>query len=290
MTNTHETPDRVWTLLIALLSSILAAFLSAISTVLVIAPPWVVLAIVLTEFLFLSFLFASLLYLASTQAAKKAIRKSLANHRGTFICVAVVALVVGSSTVAYLWSQRIVSVPALLGKNLNQATVELHAVGLRPDPFVAAGSDDFAPISHQEPAANVPVMRGSVVYFIVGVLDVKIAITEPADKGIAPHAAMLRGTSKGISESKGRLQCNVLLHSFNADGYWVYGPLVVDEAGNWQCLVYLGQKSEVGRKFQLLAVVTASPLKRQGEAHGPPEYDAIPPYLAISKQVVVTRE
>jgi len=292
MAKTAERTTRTpWVeLLVPLLPQALSAFFTSITTILVpLASPALALVVVIAQFLLLCLIFGGLAYLASPKKAKDRIRDVFRTQRRSVALVVTAGVIGGIVVVTLSWSHRIVPTPDLIGKNVAQANIELRNARLLPEKYVVPGSDDFSTITHQEPNPNVRVMKGSIVKFVVGVLVVKVEITDPTDQASCKQATVVRGTSEGIVESRGRLRASLLLHSFNADGYWVYGPLAVDAAGNWQHTVYVGQPSEVGRRFQLLVVVTQEPLKRQGSGGGPPEYQEIPPHVAIGKQVVVTR-
>lgn len=282
--------ERWWLLLFAVLTATLSGFFTLITNVVPATAPFLALVLVIAEFLLLCIMIAALAYLASSRETKERIRNMLATQRMIVTTVVAGVVVVGVVTVTLYWWRRIVPVPDLIGKNLAQATMELTKAGLQPQKYIAPGADDFSPITHQEPSPNVQIMRDSSVHFVVGVLSATITINDPEDKGSAIHTTIVRGTSEGILESRGRLRANLLLKSLNADGYWIYGPLTVDAAGNWQHTVYVGQPSEVGKQFQLIAIVTQERLKAQGSEGGSPEYLEVPPHIATSELVTMTRE
>ena len=288
-TSERTTERPWWVLLFALLPQILSAFITGVTSI-ASGSPSLALVLLIGEFLLLCLIIGALAYFALPGNTKDRVRDVSRTQRKNGCLLLIAGVVPGILVVVFFWHQRIVPTPDLIGKNVAQATIELRNTGLLLDKYVVPGSDDFSTITHQEPDPNVQTMKRSIVKVVVGVLVVKAEITDPVDQGSCEHPTIVRGTSEGIAESRGRLRAGLLLHSFNADGYWVFGPLAVDAAGNWQHTVYVGQPSEVGRKFQLLVVVTQDPLKRQGSAGGPPEYQEIPPHVAISKQVVVTRE
>lgn len=292
MTKNSQTTTQEWwwVLPIALLPQILSAFLTGVANLAPSGPPILALLLVIAQFLVLCLLIGALAYFASPEKARNSIRYVFDTQLKTLAFVVTAGLVLGVTVVTLSWYQRIVRTPDLVGLNAAQATIELAKLGLLPKKYIAPESDDFSKISHQEPAPNVEIMKGSVVSFVAGALVVKVQISDPMDQASCEHTTIIRGTSEGVAESQGRLRAGLLLHSFNADGYWVYGPLAVDAAGNWQHTVYVGQPSEVGNKYQFLVVVTQEPLKRQGSGGGSPEYQEIPAHVAISEQVVVARE
>lgn len=200
----------------------------------------------------------------------------------TLLCVCAIVLVV--------WKQVEV-VPNLTLKTFADARADANSRGFDIiATFQAPDSDEYTKTQRQHPPPGTRLVKGATIEVEIGVRDVAIAITEPADGATARMRQVVVGTSKGVAESQGRLFGYLLLHPNDADGFWVYGPLGIDEEGDWSHLVYLGTPNEPpGQDYQLFAVIVSEALKSQGSARGSPEYEAIPPYVAIGKRVTVKR-
>ena len=203
----------------------------------------------------------------------------------------ILLIAAGGYATHWLVNQNSVAVPGLTGKNYGQAASELRDLGLTLDPIRAPNSDDYTPITQQKPLAGTTVLKGAAVEVIVGVLEVRIEITSPADgEVVTQEQIIVEGITKGVAESGGRLHANLLLQPLAADGYWIYGPLTIGEKGEWKKMVFLGQGTgKLPQNYQIHALVTMEPLKPQGGGEGQPEYIGTPRYVAISKIVTLTR-
>jgi len=201
-----------------------------------------------------------------------------------------VSLLVGAAIVFFYWNSMIVHVPNFVGKTEGDTKLMARELGLILSALRADQADDFTRVTHQEPPPGTKQMHGASVDIVVGVLNCSIEITDPVDGATVTTSYLVQGTSKGIAESDGRLRGYLLLHPLQATGYWVFGPLTVGEDGKWRYRVLFGVPGGPTEDFELAVLVTKEGLKAEGSAGGPPEYEALPPYVAIGKSPIVTRE
>ncbi|MGB2865906.1 MAG: PASTA domain-containing protein [Sedimentisphaerales bacterium] len=206
--------------------------------------------------------------------------------------VLLVSLTAAGYATNWLIDQSSVVVPGFVGKTYVQAISELRDLGLtQGEIYRAPTADDYTRITQQKPLAGTEVMSGATIDMIVGVLEVTIEITSPVDgETVTQEQVIVKGTSKGVAESGGRLHANLFLQPLAADGYWVYGPLTIGDQGEWKKVIFLGQgTSTLPQNYQILALVTMELLKAQGSGNGQPEYMTIPRHAAKSQVVTVTR-
>jgi hypothetical protein len=206
--------------------------------------------------------------------------------------VLLVSLTAAGFATNWLIDESSVVVPGFIGKTYVQAISELRDLGLtQGEIYRAPTADDYTRITQQKPVAGTEVMSGATIDMIVGVLEVTIEITSPVDgEAVTQEQVIVKGTSKGVAESKGRLQANLFLQPLASDGYWIYGPLTIGDQGEWKKVIFLGQGTgKLPQNYQILAIVTMELLKAQGSGNGQPEYMTIPRHAAKSQIVTVTR-
>jgi hypothetical protein len=208
------------------------------------------------------------------------------------VIVLLIFLTAAGYATNWLIDRNSVVVPGFVGKTYIQAISELRDIGLtQGEIYRAPIADDYTRITQQKPLAGTEVMKGATIDMIVGVLDVTIEITSPIDGEIVTQEQVIvKGNSKGVAESRGRLYANLFLQPLAADGYWIYGPLTIGDQGEWKKVIFLGKGTgTLPQKYQILVIVTMELLKAQGSGNGQPEYMIIPRHAAKSQVVTVTR-
>lgn len=97
------------------------------------------------------------------------------------------------------------------------------------------------------------ISMGLLIKLIAFPYEKKVSIIYPKTNGFVEQTALIEGTHKHISKNE---KLWIFINPINTNRYYPQNSFsVLDANGKWSTLVYLGQKNDVGKKFEIIAVL-----------------------------------
>jgi hypothetical protein len=175
----------------------------------------------------------------------------------------------------------IVTVPNAVDSPITDASALIFKEGLVPlDIEMAKGGSDRVVSQFPEPGTRR--FKNSVVKLFYG-QHPSLSITQPTNGEVVSMEYTIRGTSIGVSGSKG-LFIRVLVRTRD-NQVWIQGEPIVQADGSFEGNVQFGEEDKGrGEDYSIMAIAAKEPLKEGDQGI------QIPEYVAISSVIAVTRE